>query len=179
MKRLDAALARVSEFVPGENEEIRQLFETLREKLEEVNKDSVMANINIGYHTVEKLDLSKVHDYEVLTLDEEENLDEIYWNIIYRFNEDEVDIELAKECGLVVVSVDGERYLALGGVGMDFKPQLISYVALRYGFISEEDCYYFSSHARRDYFKYVVGNEVYERVLKRLGIYDLVEEEEK
>lgn len=116
---------------------------------------------------------------------EESEPDEVMWDIVWNYNDMDIDVGLARMCNLAVVrfergQFEGKTFLALQGCGMDLTPQLVAYKALKFGYITERDAQaYFSTKEKRDYFKYVVGKGFARRVYEALSIekfFDEVEE---
>lgn len=99
------------------------------------------------------------------------------WNTVWNFNNDACDEELAKRCGLAVVMMDDQTYLGLRGCGMDLSPQIVAYLALRYGCVEESDVNHFSSRSGREYFEHVVGKDLAQEVYNNLGIAEAVRKE--
>lgn len=90
--------------------------------------------------------------------------DEIYWNYVYGY--DNIDIDIAKKCGLGVLEMyeSGEKYLFLRGCGMDMSFQLVQYQALYFGAISNEYLH------KLDWTKQNLPKDEYEEVLQKLGV---------
>jgi len=110
--------------------------------------------------------------------------DEIMWNTVWRFNDSEVDTDIAKKCGLAVIQFhnnehENKTFLALTGAGMDLSPQLVAYKALKFGYVDESDIHKFIRKLDREYFEHVVGRSVALEVYRALGIYDAVMKEEE
>ena len=73
--------------------------------------------------------------------------------------------EIALECSLTPFTIDKLCLLALSGCGMDFSPRLDAYQALTNNTIDERS-YLFLDF---DYFEYVVGKTLTERVLEAIS----------
>lgn len=99
--------------------------------------------------------------------------DEIYWNTVINYY-GEVKQDIAEEVGLGVLQMeneDEEEYLFLLGCGMDLTPKFVAYQALAYGQIDEE---YVSTFRDLAYTKYVMGEEIFQKVITKLGVADMV-----
>lgn len=99
--------------------------------------------------------------------------DEIYWNTVINYY-GEVKQDIAEEVGLGVLQMineDGDEYLFLLGCGMDLTPKYVAYQALAYGQIDEE---YVSTFRDLEYTKYVMGEEIFQKVITKLGVADMV-----
>lgn len=103
---------------------------------------------------------------------------EIYWNTVWRFN-NELDREVADKVGLghLEMNNSGDEYLFLLGCGMDLTPKLLAYQALNHRYIDEAYLKYFQSKGEQDYAKYVMGESVWKEVIEKLGIKRFFEEE--
>lgn len=104
--------------------------------------------------------------------------DEIAWSTVWNFDGD-IDVEVASSLGLGVLEFvsgehEGTSFLFLTGAGMDMTPDLIAYKALVYELIDVRDTSYLQTKNDRNYFRHVVNTENYVKVLKTLGIYELV-----
>ncbi|TVX86032.1 hypothetical protein [Paenibacillus agilis] len=94
---------------------------------------------------------------------------EIYWNTVWRFNND-LDREVADKVGLGYLEMNesGDEYLFLLGCGMDLTPKIVAYQALAHGYIDESYLHYFKS--KTSYTKDVMGKNVWNEVVEKLGI---------
>ena len=85
-----------------------------------------------------------------------------YWKIYY--SPDYYNESLAYECGLVPFQFDDKKLLALGGCGMDLSPKLDAYQALANRTIDKNSTFF----KQKDYFSYVVGDKITQRVEKAI-----------
>lgn len=117
--------------------------------------------------------------------------DEIHWNTVYRFD-GRVNTDLAQRLGFGVLRLNrdlagpslesyavGDEFMFLQGCGMDLSPQFAAYMALEDGALTDE---YARKLREPDYFRNVVGEDVFQEVVQRLGVahlVDIAEEESK
>jgi hypothetical protein len=89
-----------------------------------------------------------------------------YWTIYFEPEPEWENVEIALECGLIPFRFKEHFFLAFGACGMDLSPKLDAYQVLTSGTIDE-----FSMLFRDEkYFRYVVGDEVTEKVKRVLGL---------
>jgi len=93
--------------------------------------------------------------------------DEIMWNTVWNYR-GYVDRNIAMRLGFGILELkDGTEYIFLQGCGMDLSPKLVAYEALNFGYIRPK---YVDKFRDSNYFKYVVGEEIFKRVCEKLGI---------
>jgi hypothetical protein len=111
-----------------------------------------------------------IHDIKKAEID----YDEVMWNTVWRPYNDDPDPEIARRCGLAVVTLlrDEESYLGLCGCGMDLRPLLIAYCVLKYGQVDHENVSYFCKDL--NYTVYVMGPDLWHQVTEKLGITKLM-----
>lgn len=83
-----------------------------------------------------------------------------YWTVYWSPSWE--NAEIAQFVGLTSFKYKDGFYLALGGCGMDLSPKLDAYIALTSGVIPSDSEFF----RQLDYFKSVVGEKVYNRVIK-------------
>ncbi|MBD2201752.1 hypothetical protein H6G33_10375 [Calothrix sp. FACHB-1219] len=100
--------------------------------------------------------------------------DEVYWNVVWRYNNREPDLDIAMSIGLGVLEYKDEGWIFLTGCGMDLSPKLAAYGILKYRGVSEEDTRHFRNKNSIDYFKHIVGEIIFNKVVDILNIKDLI-----
>jgi len=125
-----------------------------QDKLKEIEADEDHTD---EYLEEKKEELRSEYEWEAIQQCEE-SLG--YWTVY--FQPDYIDEDVAIECRLHPFYYDDEFYLALGGAGMDLSPKLDAYQALTTGTLPR-DTKIFSDP---EYFKYVVGEKLYQKVLE-------------
>ena len=104
--------------------------------------------------------------------DAEFEYDEIMWNTVWNYG-GYIDHEIARRLGFGILEMrDGTEYIFLQGCGMDLSPMHVAYQALRFGYI---DSGYVGKFRDVNYFKYVVGKEIFKEVCETLGIAHCIE----
>ena len=104
--------------------------------------------------------------------DAEFEYDEIMWNTVWNYG-GYIDHEIARRLGFGILEMrDGTEYMFLQGCGMDLSPMHVAYQALKFGYI---DSGYVRKFRDVNYFKYVVGEEVFKEVCEVLGITHCIE----
>ncbi len=103
--------------------------------------------------------------------------EEVYWNTVWFYRN--IDKDVATRLGLGVGTVtesdhtrEDDEFLFLQGCGMNLEPLLVAYEALVYGYCSPEHVRQFREP---DYFKHVVGEDVFKEVCQTLGISECME----
>ena len=94
--------------------------------------------------------------------------DEIYWNIVGRFNDNSgINIENAQTAGMSVVELrNGETYLSLGGCGMDMSFQHMEYLILTYGGLTLN----YATSSRLDWLRTMKGDERFIELMVMCGL---------
>jgi hypothetical protein len=87
-----------------------------------------------------------------------------YWTIY--FEPEWENVKIALECRLIPFRFKEHFFLALGACGMDLSPKLDAYQVLTSGAIDEFSILF----TDEKYFRYVVGDEVTEKVKRVLGL---------
>ncbi|MFZ5647599.1 MAG: hypothetical protein ACOY30_08270 [Bacillota bacterium] len=96
--------------------------------------------------------------------------DEIAGDFAYQLN-GRVDFKNARKCGFGILKTQSrEFYMFQTAMGMDLPTQLAAYQALTFGCISEKDLHRFTTAGGREHLKMVLGEDVYNDVLKALKI---------
>jgi hypothetical protein len=105
--------------------------------------------------------------------------DEVMWDTVYRYNNEDPDVDLAQELGLGVLEVTdsdskncGDRYLFLRGCGMDLSPLFGAYEMIHFGCISSSNAY--TLYRDTKYFKSVVGSTMLRRMLNAAGLSNFI-----
>lgn len=92
---------------------------------------------------------------------------EIYWNEFYRYNDLDIDLDIANEIGLPVIELkNGDTYVSISGCGMDLSFQIMEYQALAFGRIEEK----FATKDKLEWAKMNMSEERYKNMLKHLGV---------
>ena len=171
----------------SEIEEIEADIEELEDEINEDPEDGEGRHVYIRSEisdkqselATKKSELSKVEDYLAENRGADIQYEEIYWNTVWCFR-GSVNEELARELNLGVMTFtndapgveSGEQFLFLQGCGMDLTPKLVAYQAIEFGRIDPD---YVSKLEDPQYFKYVVGDQMFQRVVESLGVTHLVE----
>lgn len=99
-----------------------------------------------------------------------EQVDELFWDALsywaVYFEPLIFDEAIALECGLIPFAYRGINMLALAGCGMDLSPKLDAYQALVHNTIDKNSRLFSTSGRVSEYFEYVVGKKITERVLQ-------------
>lgn len=168
-----------AEKVLSEDDEIEEIFTVYNEDILEEEFD----NLDEAKEYIEEQKEEWIENQPEFE-DLEKKCDEIYWNYAWKYYDDDIDVELAQQLGLVVIdvregnNVDGGTYLTLNGCGMDLSPKLIAYQALQFGYIDSQYVSKLRTKNDREYFKYVVGENNYKQVIEKLGLSELLKDEE-
>jgi len=171
-KILDALAELTAKLNPDDDEEAEELFDEIKDTftLGEIEEQyPEFYNLIVGHlNTLTTEDfVADIYEIANVIFDNDDPYEIIhdYESLAYCtsyyvpvFN----DIVTALKVGLIPFKYDGDFYLALGGYGMDSRPKLDAYVALLHGVIPKDSKFFSDSK----YFKYVVGNKVYEKILK-------------
>ena len=157
------------EYTPEERE---QKLEELQEKIKELEEEQDKLGIDNArkYNYLSGKIVKLEDEYDDLD-DADFEYDEIYWNNVYNYD-GYVNTGLAQRLGFGVLEHDGEEYMFLQGCGMDLSPKFIAYQALEFGAI---DPSYVHKWESPDYVKHVMGEEIFNEVIKRLGIEDCIQ----
>ena len=93
--------------------------------------------------------------------------DEIYWNIVGRFGENEIDIENAEAAGMSVVRLrNGDTYLAFSGCGMDMSFQYMHYLILTYNHLTPR----FANSSSINWLRQMKGDEKFIELMVMCGL---------
>lgn len=107
----------------------------------------------------------KKHRNNALYLD-----DEIIGDSAFQFN-GEVDFKNARLCGFGILKTQSKQfYMFQTSLGIDLPSQLAAYQALTYGRVEGTYLPLFASKENRERFRQMIGDEVYLRVTKALGV---------
>lgn len=129
-----------------------QLLDDIIEKVEEEGFYSVQEHLSTLFNI--QCPEEQFNDIEVLS----------YWTIY--FSPRREDDKIARDCGLFPFEYDEEFYLALGGCGMDLSPKLDAYQALTDSSIPKRSQFI----QQPDYAKYVVGEEIFNKVMEAIKL---------
>jgi hypothetical protein len=135
----------------------KKIYDALIETLNELTDD----DIDVNDDTVSGMLFDCEYPSDKIREVQDEGLG--YWTVYFSPNRAE-DEEIANECGLIPFKFDDEFYLALGGCGMDLSPKLDAYIALTIGEIPSNSVFF----GDKDYFKYVIGESTYKKVLAKI-----------
>jgi hypothetical protein len=150
-----------TEFEDLEEKTQKLIIKTLEEITREDLEDANFYMINDG------AELFNVDEDWIYEWDNEEGFDSLaYWTLFFKPHYDNLDIAL--KCRLVPFYYDDELYLALGGSGMDLSPKLDAYIVLCGDILPSDSI--LTKDINNDYFKYVVGDEVFKEVMEKITL---------
>lgn len=97
--------------------------------------------------------------------------DEIMWNVFYRYDNRDIDIEVANMIGLPVIELNngdiyGETYISISGCGMDLSFQLMEYQAHALGYIDSQ----FANTSSLNWAKQNISEDRFNKMMEKLGV---------
>ena len=166
---------RAKEYIPtrvcrycldGVNSGVRQAYTQELKFMDVISmcSEELLKNIPTGKIKEYRLNISEIREdaYETITPDE------IMHHIILNYN-GVVNVNLAKKVGMGILKVEGlGEYMYFTEGGMDQSPKLFAYQAIEFGFIEERGVERLQKHF--NYFRYVLGEEVFQEFCRVLEI---------
>lgn len=92
---------------------------------------------------------------------------EIYWNIFYNYNNNDIDLNVANKIGLPVIRLrNGDTYVSIAGCGMDLSFHLMEYQALALGRLEDK----FANKDKLEWAKMNMTTEDFKNMIEHLGV---------
>lgn len=139
-----------------------------------------------GEYTYESEAESDIEDCRAEWIDEQVRdlgdfeYDEVMETTVFRYGHRRtVNHDLAQDLGMAVVRFNrGEHedyeYIVSKGTGTDSTPAYVCYQAIEFGHVNENDARWFADH-NKEFFTYVVGQELYDMALKSMSLERFIE----
>jgi hypothetical protein len=121
-----------------------------------------------GFEDANKVINEAIDEDQVMEYVDKYRDDALMWNTLYQARSNQIDVGLAHECNLCVVTFDGTDYASIGGAGMDLSPKLDAYQFMRNGTMPRDSMWLKDGENDRKYCTDLVGDRIAAIITEKL-----------